>query len=239
MTVLRSLLFNLLFYAATLVIGVIALPLLLAPPAALRWLGKRWSGLSIGLLRAVAGTGYQVRGIERIPKGPVIFAAKHQSAWDTLFFPAYLGDPAMVAKAELRFIPFYGWYAWRAGTVWIDRSRGPSALRRMLAGAQAALDEGRAIVVFPQGTRTAPGATADYQPGVAALYAGTDARVVPVALNSGLFWPRRGFAKRPGTITVEFLDPLPAGLDRRAFLSLLGERIDAATIGLEAEARDQ
>ncbi|MDX1486096.1 MAG: lysophospholipid acyltransferase family protein [Alphaproteobacteria bacterium] len=237
MTFLRAALFNLVFFVSTVVIGVACFPLLIMPPAVMRGLGKWWSRHVLWTLRAVVGTGWEVRGRERIPDGPAIFAAKHQSAWDTLFFPAFLGDPAMVAKQELRWIPLYGWYAWRAQSVWIDRKRGPAALRVLVRGARAALRQGRSVVMFPQGTRTSPGASAPYQPGIAALYAGTDAPVVPVALNSGLFWPRRGFHKRAGTIIVEFLDPMPAGLDRRAFLKTLGDRIDEATARLEAEAR--
>jgi 1-acyl-sn-glycerol-3-phosphate acyltransferase len=236
MIVLRAAVFNLAFYLSCLVIGVAVLPGIVLPRGFMLGVGKYWSTYSLWLLKVIVGTRWEIRGAERIPKGPAIFAIKHQSAWDTMFFPAYLGNPAMIAKKELRLIPFYGWYSWRAGTIWVDRARGPAALRGLVRGARAALDEGRVIAVFPQGTRTAPGQDASYQPGIAALYAGTDAPVVPVALNSGLFWPRRGFIKRPGTIVVEFLDPIPPGLSRPAFMEILKQRIDTKTAALEAEA---
>ncbi|MDH3240109.1 MAG: 1-acyl-sn-glycerol-3-phosphate acyltransferase [Alphaproteobacteria bacterium] len=236
MITLRAAVFNAAFYLSCLVIGIAVLPGLLLPRGFMQGVGKYWSRYSLWLLKVIVGTRWEIRGSERIPKGPAIFAIKHQSAWDTLFFPAYLGNPAMIAKKELRLIPFYGWYSWRAGTIWVDRKRGPAALRELVRGARAALDEGRVIAVFPQGTRTRSGQVAPYQPGIAALYAGTDAPVVPVALNSGLFWPRRGFVKRPGTIVVEFLDPIPPGLSRAAFMETLQHRIDTKTAALEAEA---
>lgn len=237
MVVIRSLVFNLAFYASTLVVAVLALPLMLAPPATVRRFGAHWSRFALWLLEAIAGTRWEVRGAARVPDGPVVFAAKHQSAWETLFFPAYLGDPAMVAKKALRLIPFYGWYAWRAGTVWLDRREGARTLRAMIKQAREVVAARRSVVVFPQGTRTPPGAAAPYLPGIAALYTGIPAPVVPVALNSGLFWGRRAFLKRPGTIIVEFLEPIAGGLGRDGFLDQLSHRIEAATARLEAEAR--
>lgn len=237
MVVLRSAVFDLLFYLSCLVIGVAVLPGLVLPPWFMQGVGHWWSRYSIWLLKACVGTSWEVRGADRIPAGPVIFASKHQSAWDTLFFPAYLGSPAMIAKKELRLIPLYGWYAWRAGTVWVDRARGPAALRSLVRGGRAALADGRPVVVFPEGTRTRPGEKVPYQPGIAALYAGAGAQVVPVALNSGLYWPRRGLVKRPGTIIVEFLEPVRPGLNRQAFMEALHDRIETATASLESEAQ--
>lgn len=236
MILLRAAAFNFAFYVSCLVIGIAVLPGIVLPSAFMQGVGTYWSRYSIWLLRVIVGTDWEVRGTENLPQGPAVFAVKHQSAWDTLFFPAYLGNPAMIAKKELRLIPFYGWYSWRAGTIWVDRKRGLSALRGLVHGARDALNAGRNIVVFPQGTRTRPGQDAAYQPGIAALYAGLDAPVVPVALNSGLYWPRRGFIKRPGTIVVEFLQPVPPGLARAAFQDSLRESIETATARLEDEA---
>ena len=237
MTFLRSLLFSAVFYLSSVVIAVGAMPVLLGSRSFMRRAGGQWSRLVVWLFKVIAGTGWEVRGRDRIPDGPVIFAIKHQSAWDTFFFPAYLDEPAMVAKKELRLIPLYGWYAWRAEAVWIDRSKGPKALRELIRGCRAAIKEGRSIVMFPQGTRTTPGETRPYQAGIAALYTATKVPVVPVALNSGMYWGKRTFLKRPGTIVVEFLEPMPQGLDRDRFLEDLAERIDSATQRLEAEAR--
>ncbi len=237
MIFLRSLLFNSVFYLSSVVIAVGAVPVLLGSPSFMRRAGAAWSYMVIWMLKKMTGTGWQVRGEDRIPDGPVIFAIKHQSAWDTLFFPAYLNEPAMVAKKELRMIPFYGWYAWRAEAVWIDRLRGPKSLRALIRGANAAIKQGRSIVMFPQGTRTVPGESRPYQAGIAALYRAAKVPVVPVALNSGMYWGKRTFLKIPGEIVVEFLEPMPPGLERGRFLEELAARIDCATSRLEEEAR--
>jgi len=212
----------------------------------------RWSELrqmaetaeGIGLDSIWVGDHLLYRGDGHPPRGPweawttlgAIAAVTQRVALGPLVAATSFHNPAMIAKKELRLIPLYGWYSWRAGTIWVDRRRGPAALRGLVRGAREALDAGRVIAVFPQGTRTAPGQDAAYQPGIAALYAGTRVPVVPVALNSGLFWPRRGFIKRPGTIVVEFLEPIPPGLSRAEFMSTLRHRIDAKTSELEAEA---
>jgi 1-acyl-sn-glycerol-3-phosphate acyltransferase len=163
---------------------------------------------------------------------------KHQSAWDTLILPVVLGDPAVVIKRELLWVPFYGWYAARAGSIAIDRRGGAGALRRMLADAREAAEQGRAIVIFPEGTRTAPGQTLTYQPGVAALYQALALPLVPAAVNSGLYWGRRSFVKRPGRIVLSFLDPIPPGLPRRELMAELETRIETATAALEREAAE-
>ena len=172
--------------------------------------------------------------------GPAILAAKHQSAWDTIVFYRVLdADPVYVLKRELTWIPILGWYLRRVGMVAVDRKGGAAALRRMTATAHAALAEGRRIVIFPEGTRTAPGARRPYHPGVAALYAATDVPVVPVALDSGRYWPRRGFLKRPGTITLRILPPLPPGLARKAFVAELEHRIEEACAALAGTPGDK
>jgi 1-acyl-sn-glycerol-3-phosphate acyltransferase len=144
-----------------------------------------------------------------------------------------LHDPAVVLKKELLNIPVYGWYTRKTQMIAVDRTGGAKALKDMVAAAQRAAGQGRPIFIFPEGTRTAPGTEADYQPGVAALYKRLDLPVVPVALNSGLFWPRRSFLRKPGTIVVEFLPPIAAGMDRKAFMNVLRERIETATRRLE------
>src|SRR5690606_21388864 len=148
-----------------------------------------------------------------------IVAAKHQSAWDTMAFYWVLDDAAYVLKKELLSIPLYGWCARKARMIGVDRSGGAKALRAMVEQAQNCLAEGRPIVIFPEGTRTAPGRRSAYHPGIAALYTRLGVPVVPVALNSGLFWGRRSFIKQPGRIVVQFLPPIPPGLERRAFMT--------------------
>lgn len=243
MLYLRALLFNLLSWLIFVMLGLLYLPLLLIPGRAgeriMMTAGTIWSRLMLGLTAVVVGLDYEVRGRSNIPTTPAIFAIKHQSAWDTLAVASLLPAPVVVLKRELFWIPLYGWYARRAGMIAIDRSAGASALRRMLRAGRAALAKGRSIVIFPQGTRTSPaslgGAAKPYQPGVAALYGDLAVPVVPVALNSGIFWSRRAFCKYPGRIVVEFLPPIPPGLNKRDFLLRLENVIETATARLESK----
>jgi 1-acyl-sn-glycerol-3-phosphate acyltransferase len=237
MRFIRSAAFYVAFYTWGMTAGVLFLPTLLMRPVTVRVCGAWWSGTIVWLAKAICGIDWTVRGLANVPRGPVIFASKHQSAWDTLFFPAFFDQPSAVAKAELRAVPFYGWYSNRAGAIWVDRKAGGAAIRAMIRGARRTIGEGRPIFIFPQGTRTRPGETRPYQPGVAALYAGAGVPVVPVALNSGLFWGRRSFVKNPGTIVVECLPPIPPGLDRKTFMASLEDAIETATARLESEAQ--
>jgi 1-acyl-sn-glycerol-3-phosphate acyltransferase len=233
---LRAFGFNLAFFGVTLLLGLAALPLLLAPRRTVMRFGRFWAQCVLWLARVIIGLDGEVRGLDRLPRGACLIAMKHQSAWDTLILPVLLGDPAVVIKQELLWIPFYGWYARRAGSIAIDRRGGAGALRRMLASARRAAADGRPIVIFPQGTRTAPGQRLTYQPGVAALYQALDLPLVPAAVNSGLFWGRRSFVKHKGRIVLEFLEPIAPGLPRRKLMAELERRIETATAALESEA---
>ncbi len=239
MTFARSLLFNIWFYVLTAVMLAISLPTHLMPRYWSCLTGKVWMrGVSWGM-RVICGLRHELRGRVELLREPGLFAAKHQSAWDTMIFHTLSPDPAYVMKKELLLVPFYGWLAYRQGNIPVDRKGGASALKKMMAAAQAALDERRQIVIFPQGTRVPAGAsTADwpYHPGVAAMYGKLGVPCVPVALNSGVFWGRRSFTKRPGTIVVEVLDPIPPGMARAAFMRELEQRIETASSRLEAEA---
>src|SRR5579864_6303303 len=236
MSWLRALAFNAAFIGVTVLLGIAGLPMLLLPRRWVMQFGRFWAWSVLALLRAIVGLDGEIRGIERLPAGPAIIAMKHQSAWDTLILPVVLGDPAVVLKRELLFVPFYGWYAARAGSIAVDRKGGAAALRRMVAAAQRVAAAGRKVVIFPQGTRTAPGGHIPYQPGIAALYQAMALPVVPAAVNSGLFWGRRSFIKRKGRITLEFLEAIPPGLPRRRFMAELETRIETATAALEREA---
>jgi len=234
---LRSALFNLFFYVWTALVAVLMLPVLLLPrtvgPVAARlWIG----GVNVGL-RVLCGVKVEVKGRHHLPDGPVLIAAKHQSAWDTIALLNICGMPAVVLKRELTWIPFYGWYILAMRNIPIDRSAGARALKDMVRRAKAIVADGRAVMIFPQGTRVAPGDKVPYQPGVAALYAQLGVPCVPVALNSGLVWPRRASRRPPGTITVEFLAPIPPGLRREPFMTTLEARIEAASDALVAVAR--
>jgi len=237
MRALRSLVFNALFFGWTAVILLICAPALPFGVAAVHAVGRAWVRVTLILLLLTVGLRHRLVGLENLPKGPAIIAPKHQSTWDTLVFALPLNLPAYVLKRELLAIPLFGLYLRCAGMIAVDRAGGGAALKSMVAAARAAVAAGRHLLIYPEGTRTAPGQRRPYHPGVAALYGQLDLPVVPVALNSGLFWGRRAFMKRPGIITVEFLPAIPPGLSRREFMTELERRIETASDRLAAEAR--
>jgi 1-acyl-sn-glycerol-3-phosphate acyltransferase len=221
----RSALFLLWFVCVTTILSLIFLPVLIGPRGATVWLARIWSRATFWGLKVFTGIGWEIRGTP--PRGAVLVASKHMSMWDTMALYLALESPAIVLKRELLWIPFYGWFLWKATAIAIDRSAGASALRRMAHTAKTVLGEGRPILIFPEGTRKKPGAAPDYKPGVAGLYTMLGVDCVPVALNSGVYWT--GFLKHPGTIVLEFLDPIAPDLKRAAFMALLEERIETAT----------
>jgi 1-acyl-sn-glycerol-3-phosphate acyltransferase len=231
----RSLLFNVLFYVTTTLFVVIGSPLLFAPRSWAMAALKVHSNFELWLLRAIVGTKIEVRGRENIPQGPCLVASKHQSAWETFALIPLFRDPALLMKRELFFIPFHGWFSRKFQMIPVDRDKGPSALRRMLREAKKRIDDGREIIIFPEGTRRPPGAPPDYKTGIVLLYDALGVPCLPVALNSGLFWPRRSAIRRPGTIVVEILKPLPPGLPRDEFLRRLETAIEGASSRLLVE----
>lgn len=236
LTALRSLLFAPVFYINTALFVVLGSFLLFGPRRYAMMGLKAHAIVSLWLLRWIVGTRIEVRGREKLPKPPYLVASKHQSAWDTFALIPIFSDPAMVMKAELRHIPFYGWFSRKFEHVFVERQRGPSALRALVRDAKQRADAGREVLIFPEGTRRAPGAAPDYRPGAVALYEGLGLQCVPMALNSGLYWPRRKLMRYPGTIIVEILDPIPAGLPRTEFRSELQRRIETASDRLILEA---
>ena len=222
----RSLLFNVLFYVTTTLFVVIGSPLLFAPRSWAMAALKVHSRFELFLLRAIVGTKLEVRGQENIPDGPCLVASKHQSAWETFALIPLFRDPALLMKRELFWIPFHGWFSYKFEMIPVDRDKGPAALRRMLREAKKRIDDRREIIIFPEGTRRAPGAPPDYKTGIVLLYDALDVPCVPVALNSGLFWRRRSILRRPGTIIVEILAPIPAGLPKAEFLLRLEAAIE-------------
>jgi 1-acyl-sn-glycerol-3-phosphate acyltransferase len=239
MTTLRSAIFNALVFVLTWTVMLLSLPLLAAPRAALHAVLRVWARIVIWLLRAVCGVRVEMRGLGHIPPGGCVLAAKHQSAFDTAIWLALLPDAAYVLKRELLSIPVYGWLARKAEMIPVDRTGGGAALRAMLRQAVAALAAGRQVVIFPEGTRTAPGERVPYQPGVVAIAAASSAPVIPVATDSGRIWGRRAFRKHPGVIRVSVLPPLPGGLNRAALMSALEEAIETETAALLAEPVDK
>jgi 1-acyl-sn-glycerol-3-phosphate acyltransferase len=237
---LRSLVFNIWFFGLTAFALMLSLPIMLAPRKASITLGRVWARLVLWGLRVFCDIHVELRGRTELLREPALVAIKHQSAWDTIYFYLVCPDPAYVMKVELMRIPIYGWLAAKQGMIRVDRKGGGPALKRMLDEAQTALVLRRQILIFPQGTRTKPGepvATHPYHPGIAGLYAKLGVKCVPVALNSGVFWGKRSFVKRKGTILVEILEPLEPGLPRAAFMRELEKRIETASARLEDEAR--
>jgi 1-acyl-sn-glycerol-3-phosphate acyltransferase len=225
----RSLLFNVLFYVTTTLYVVLGSPLLFAP--------RRWAMAALAnharfelfLLEHIVGLKLEVRGKDKLPKGACLVAAKHQSAWETFGLIPLFRDPALLMKRELFWIPFHGWFSRKFKMIPVDRDKGPAALRRMLREAKKRIADGREIIIFPEGTRRPPGAPPDYKTGIVLLYEALGVPCVPLALNSGLFWPRRSLIRRPGTIVVEFLDPIPPGLPKAEFLKRLMGAIESAS----------
>jgi 1-acyl-sn-glycerol-3-phosphate acyltransferase len=233
----RSILFNVLFYVTTALFVLLGSPLLFGP--------RKWamaalavhSRFELWLLRLIIGLTFEVRGQEKLPTGACLVACKHQSAWETFALIPLFRDPALLMKRELFWIPFHGWFSHKFEMIPVDRDKGPSALRAMLRETKKRVEDGREIIIFPEGTRRAPGDPPDYKTGVVLLYEALRIPCVPVALNSGLFWPRRSMVRRPGTVIVEFLDPIPPGLTKAEFMSRLTKAIETASDRLIAEAK--
>lgn len=234
---LRSLVFNALFYLNTLLYLIIALPTFFMPYHAIVAVAKSWARTNLVLLRAVAGIDYEFRGLEKLPRGPIIIASKHQSAWETFALLPLVESPVFILKRELQWIPVFGWLTIKGRMVPVDRGGGSQALAAMIERARVELADNRQLIIFPEGTRRAAGAEPRYKLGVAHLYAAEGVPCVPIALNSGLFWPRRSLRRFPGTVVAEILDPIAPGLDKDAFFTRLQNDIEAATARLIAEGR--
>lgn len=236
MIILRSIIFNILFYAVLSVYLIAALPTMLMPRSVVVALVKNWARLNDRMLRIIVGLEVEIIGREKIPAGaPLIVAAKHQSLWETYALMALFSDPAFILKRELMWIPFFGWCAWKAEMIPVDRGARSKALSKMAGRARIETARGRQLIIFPEGTRRAPGAEPKYKFGVVHLYAELQLPCVPVALNSGVFWPRRSFMRYPGRLKCEILDPIPAGLGKSEFAARMQSDIEAATARLVEE----
>ena len=201
--------------------------------------GSGTARIALWLLDKIVGTKMEVRGRENLPDGPVLVVAKHQSTWDTFALIPLFSDPAIVLKDELKWIPFYGWFCVKFRHILVKRGKAAVALKALVAEAKDRIAANRQVVIFPEGTRTAPGAPPDYKPGFVALYDALGVPTVPVALNSGLFWPRRKLMRYPGTIVVSFLPAVPPGLPRKFVKESIERAIESETRRLidEAQAR--
>lgn len=237
MIYIRSVIFNLAFYTFLFLLMLFALPIFLLPWKWVWWMPTTWARTSLWMLRVLAGVKFELRGIENKPEGGVLIASKHQSTWETFVLLFVAERPAYLAKRELFMIPFFGWYLSRFRQISVNRARGSSALKSMIPQARAAVKDGRDVVIFPEGTRRTPGDPPSYKFGVTALYRILKVPVVPVALNAGVFWPRRTFLRYPGTIVMEILPPIEPGLSDDVFKETLIERIETASDKLLEEAK--
>jgi len=236
---LRSLIYNVLFYALLVFWLIVAIPTFLMPRWAILRIAGAWAASSIWLLRVICNTKVEYRGLEKIPEGPLIVASKHQSMWETFALLQFFEQPLYILKRELTWIPFFGWYLKKANMIGIDRDAGARSLKDMARRATEAVRRGRQLIIFPEGTRRPVDAEPQYKSGIGMIYVDCGVTCLPVALNSGLFWPRRTFMRYPGTLVVEFLDPLPPGLTRKEFIARVSTAIEAATNRLVEAARQE
>src|SRR3954452_22717733 len=236
---LRSLLYNVLFYLLLVFWMLVGIPTYAMPRWAIMNIARYWARSSIWLLRVVCNTKVEYRGLEKIPTGPLIVASKHQSMWETFALLQFFDQPLFILKRELKWIPLFSWYLMKSDMIGIDRAAGGRSLLGMARRAVEAVRRGRQLIIFPEGTRTSVGAPPHYKTGVAQVYVDCGVTCLPVALNSGLFWPRRTFMRYPGTLVVEFLDPLPPGLTRQQFIAQVSTVIEEATSRLVTAGRQE
>ncbi|HWY82424.1 MAG TPA: 1-acyl-sn-glycerol-3-phosphate acyltransferase [Roseiarcus sp.] len=232
----RSLLFNALFYLNLVVLMIVGLPTIVFGRRAVFALARLWGAISVWLLETICGLRLEYRGVENIPPGAVLIAVKHQSFLETFALLQYAPDFAIILKRQLTYVPLFGLYLIVSQQIAIDRGRGRQALQQIAGAAKPVFAAGRQVFIYPEGTRRLPGAPPMYKHGAAALYAAANVPCLPVAVNTGLFWRRRGFLRRPGVAVIEYLPVIEPGLDRVGFSKRLQSTIETACDRLNAEA---
>ena len=229
MLYLRSFLFNVAWYINIVVYMLVHLPILFfLNHQQAQKIPRRWTTTTHWLHRVLAGTDMEILGQENMLDEGCIVACKHQSIWEFYAVNSLVRDSAFVLKSELKKIPFFGWYVGKLNHIPIRRGDKGRAMRRMISDARERIADNRQIIIFPEGTRKAPGQEPDYRYGVTRMYKDLNCPVVPVALTSGLFWPRRKFLRHPGTIRVKILEPIMPGLSTEEFSTELQRRIEEA-----------
>jgi 1-acyl-sn-glycerol-3-phosphate acyltransferase len=237
--VLRSVVYNIVFYLNLVFWVVVGLPTYVMPRWGILWVASTWGRTSIWLMEVICNVRVEYRGRDKIPQGPLIVASKHQSAWETLALLQFFDQPFYILKRELTWLPFFGWYLLKAGMIGVNRESGGRSMIGVIRRAGQQIRQGRQFLIFPEGTRRAPGAPPDYKNGVSLIYDDAGVPCLPVALNSGLFWPRRSFLRYPGTLVLEFLDPIPPGLKRKEFTGRLSQAIEEASDRLVQAGREE
>jgi len=218
---LRSIIFSLYVIIVSPLCGIIFLPTLVSRRASL-WAAKRWAWAVVLGAKYIMGITHNINGKEYIPQGPAVVASKHQSAWETIVFFIMLPKASFVIKKSLLYLPIIGLYMWRLRLIYLDRSKGVSSIKKLITQCKARLEEGHQVVIFPEGTRSNYGDKPNYKPGIFAIYKKLNSEIVPVALDSGLYWPRNSyFGKTPGSINVRFNKPIQPGLENIKFMENL------------------
>ncbi|QPC85676.1 1-acyl-sn-glycerol-3-phosphate acyltransferase [Mesorhizobium sp. NBSH29] len=238
MLILRSLAYNIVFYLALIAEMLVFTPFyFLASRKNAWWVPKFWARSSLWLQEKIAGTKSEITGTENLPEGSFILAPKHQSFWDAMAFFPYLPDALYILKRELLWIPFFGWYVMKMRMIPVHRGSRSKALKQVVKATRAEMARNpRQLIIYPEGTRRAPGDTPNYKYGIVELYTQLGVPVVPVAHVAGLYWPRRKFLRYPGIIKARFLPPIPAGLGRDEFMERLIGETEAACDQLLIEA---
>ena len=236
MLFIRSLLFHLVFYGWTLFCALALIWVFVLPRRTMVRVVTFYFRSLVPLEKYILGLTYEVRGREHLPSGACIIASKHQSAYETLKLHLLFGDPAIVLKRELMWIPLWGWYQAKTGMIPVDRGARGVAMASMLTNAKTAVEQGRKLVIFPQGTRIKAGARRPYKIGLGVLAETYQLPVVPMALNAGVFWPRHAFLIRPGKVVFEFLPAIPPGLSATEIMARVELVLEAASDRLVQEA---
>ena len=238
MLVLRSLAFNTVFYASLIIQMIFWAPFYFLSPRHVAWfVPKFWARTCAWLYEKIADTRSEITGAENLPEGSFILAPKHQSFWDAISFFPYLDDPLYILKRELQWIPFFGWYIMKMRMIPVDRGSRSKALKAVVAATRAEMARNpRQLIIYPEGTRRAPGAEPAYKWGIVELYTSLGIPVVPVAHVAGLYWPRRKFLRFPGTIKARFLKPIEPGLSKEEFMARLIAETEAACDALLVDA---
>lgn len=229
MHILRSILFKMVFYLWTALFCVLYLPLMWMPRNGLIAFQRFWSHGVRFILRIIMNIRLEIRGADNIPSGGALIAMKHQSSFDTFVMHTVVSHPAFVMKIELLKIPLYGSFCVNTGMIPVDRDGGIKALKSLMQKSAAAINDDRQLIIFPEGSRTIPGDHVEYQSGIFGIYKYTKRPVVPVALNSGLYWPKVGHLVPGGVIIFDFLEPIEAGKAKDEFMVLLENKIESAS----------
>lgn len=224
---IRSALFNLCYVLWTLLVGVLFLPIVFFPTAIIILVvGKIWAKGLYFFLRLFCNLKLDLRGIANRTNHPAIYASKHQSALETIMFHILIKKPVYILKQELLNIPVFGFYLKKMGMIAIDRNGGMKSLKLMLKQVEEKISQGYSIIIFPEGTRTSPGETVEYNAGITAIYNLKAAEIIPVALNTGKYWSKNSFVKKPGKFVIEFLPAISNQLDKKEFLAELQKQIE-------------